>query len=216
MKSLIFKTWQEQQRAHAHNETTTPNVLKTCNKYFKTEPQQNEKQWQQTAAAAAIVATAERLLGQWEKTHTIVFCWALSSGCKTKKKREKLQRWESWESIMGWWEMMMALFTYYTLLQLQKTWKTTEERKKERDRTKWVHLLQHQAFLSFVFFFSDKSLLAPSPNTSSTAAAALAAEETLLSHSPSLSLSLSLSQIHVHTYIHTFIHVCINVCMCTL
>jgi hypothetical protein len=30
--------------AHTHNETTTPNVLKTCNKYFKTEPQQNEKQ----------------------------------------------------------------------------------------------------------------------------------------------------------------------------
>jgi hypothetical protein len=39
-------------------------------------------------------------------------------------------------------------------------------------------------------------------------AAALAAEETLLSHSPSLSLSLSLKYMYIHTYI--------NVCMCTL
>jgi len=108
----------------------------------------------------------------------------------------------------------MALFTYYTLLQLQKTWKTTEERKKksgkkETDTTKWVHLLEHQAFLSFVFFFSDKSLLATAPNTSSTCCRG----DSSLSLSLPLSLSLSLSQIHVHTYIHTFIHVCIRVCI---
>ncbi len=84
-----------------------------------------------------------------------------------------------------------------------------KEGKIETDRTKWVHLLEHQAFLSFVFFFSDKSLLAAAPNTSSTAAAALAPEETLLSHSPSLSLSLK--YMCIHTYIHTEIYTLKNV-----
>ncbi len=153
-----------------------------------------------------------------EDSHNFIllsFSKALSSGCKTKKQERKaaeVRELGIYHELMGNDDgIVHLLHTPAAARNMEDNRREKKEVRKERkietDRTKWVHLLEHQAFLSFVFFFSDKSLLAAAPNTSSTAAAAaaLAAEETLLSHSPSLSLSLSLSQIHVHTYIHTFI-----------
>ncbi len=155
-----------------------------------------------------------------EDSHNFIllsFSKALSSGCKTKKQERKaaeVRELGIYHELMGNDDgIVYLLHTPAAARNMEDNRREKKEVRKEgkieTDRTKWVHLLEHQAFLSFVFFFSDKSLLAAAPNTSSTAAAALAAEETLLSHSLSLSLSLSLS--NTCTYIHTEIYTLKNV-----
>jgi hypothetical protein len=187
-----------------------------------------------------------------EDSHNFIllsFSKALSSGCKTKKQERKaaeVRELGIYHELMGNDDgIVYLLHTPAAARNMEDNRREKKEVRKEgkieTDRTKWVHLLEHQAFLSFVFFFSDKSLLAAAPSTTSTAAAAaLAAEETLLSHSPSLSLSLkymyihtyiqrfilsrmcikyslslSLSHTHMHTHMHAYMHIYIHACICT-
>jgi hypothetical protein len=79
-----------------------------------------------------------------------------------------------------------------------------KEGKIETDRTKWVHLLEHQAFLSFVFFFSTKACLLLHP-TLAVLLLLLLLQRRLFSltlpHSPSLSNTCA----YIHTYIQRFI-----------